>query len=241
MAREKLNFPSRKKRKELLDSLRAQLEADPQLAQDEKYKAYVNSWVSLDQKMEALSAEDENGVPKLLTNEDADELAAAMLTTAVAGEEFLAAAEFNGQENEPVPQMVEQFQAVLSKDFSTVKKYDQPSGDGGGEREPAGQPAAARTGKPPRGCEERTEQRSDPEFLKYSARKDRSAAHSRTVFSFHQILPLSPVRVCPADLSLLIRRAGRGASAFSSAGSFYRTLPRRRRPRSSLSASDRRR
>lgn len=32
MAREKLNFHSRKKRKELLDSLRAQLEADPQLA-----------------------------------------------------------------------------------------------------------------------------------------------------------------------------------------------------------------
>lgn len=132
--------------------------------------------------MEALSDEDENGVPKLLTNEDADELAAAMLTTAVAGEEFLAAAEFNGQENEPVPQMVEQFQAVLSKDFSAVKKYDQPSGDGGGEREPAGQPAAAQTGKPPRGCEERAEQRSDPEFLKYSARKDRSAAQQNGLF-----------------------------------------------------------
>ena len=124
MAREKLNFPSRKKRKELLDSLRAQLEANPQLAQDAKYKAYVNSWVSLDQKMEALSAEDENGVPKLLTNEDADELAAAMLTTATAGEEFLTAAEFNGLENEPVPQMVEQFQAFLSKDFGAVKHYD---------------------------------------------------------------------------------------------------------------------
>ena len=124
MPREKLNFPSRSQRKALVETLRAQLNNNPQLAQDETYKAYVNSWVSLDQKMEALSAEDENGVPKILDDKDADDLAEAILATATAGEEYLAAAEYGGKAKDPVPQMVEQFQSELAKDFSAVKAYN---------------------------------------------------------------------------------------------------------------------
>ena len=92
MPRKTLNFPSRAKRKELLSSLLAQMNNDPQLAQNESYKKYVDAWVALDQKMEELSAQDEHGVPKLLEEKDADDLAAAMITTATAGEEYLAAA-----------------------------------------------------------------------------------------------------------------------------------------------------
>ena len=124
MPRKTLNFPSKTKRKELLTALREQLEKDPQLAQNEQYKAYVNAWVALDQKMEALSAEDENGLPKLLTNEEADELAEAMMTTAQAGEQYLAAAGYAGAADSVPAQLAEQFQEYLAKDFSAVKAYD---------------------------------------------------------------------------------------------------------------------
>ena len=123
MPRKQLNFPRRSKRKELLQSLQAQLN-DPQFAQDQKYKAYVDSWVALDQKMEALSAEDENGLPKLLDDKDADELAEFMLRVGNAGEEFLAAAEWNDKKNTAGAQLAEQFQTFLAKDFSAVKNYD---------------------------------------------------------------------------------------------------------------------
>ena len=110
MPRKTLNFPSKAKRKELLTALRKQLEKDPQLAQNEQYKAYVNAWVALDQKMEALSAEDENGVPKLLTNEEADDLAETMMATAQAGEQYLAAAGYAGAADSAPAQLAEQFQ-----------------------------------------------------------------------------------------------------------------------------------
>ena len=124
MPRKKLNFPSKAKRKELLTILREQLEKDPQLAQNEQYKAYVNAWVALDQKMEALSAEDANGVPKLLTNEEADDLAETMMATAQAGELYLAAAGYAGAADSAPAQLAEQFQEYLAKDFSAVKAYD---------------------------------------------------------------------------------------------------------------------
>ena len=124
--RAKLNFPSRRKRRELMMQLE-EMGKDPRLAADENFKAYRESWIKLDRKMEDLSAEDENGVPKLLEDQDADELAAVIRETALAGENYIAAARIavslTGVED-PTIQTVDDFQALLGKDFTALKKYD---------------------------------------------------------------------------------------------------------------------
>lgn len=80
--------------------------------------------MALDQKMEALSAEDENGLPKLLDDKDADELAESMVRVGNAGEEFLAVAEWNDKKDSTAAKLADQFQTFLANDFSAVKNYD---------------------------------------------------------------------------------------------------------------------
>ncbi len=97
MAGEKLNFPSRAQRKALLKEL-LDKEQDPRAAQNEFFQDYLQAMKKLDAKMEELSAEDEKGVPKNLTKEDADKLSGMMLDAATYGERYLA---FNMEGDKP--------------------------------------------------------------------------------------------------------------------------------------------
>ena len=123
MPRKALNFPRKAQRKELLEQLREM--ANNQIVRhDQDYKDYLNAWVALDQQMDALSAEDEFGVPKVLEEKDADDLADAMMNVAAAGEKFYTSCTYNGLQNSAPAVLTDQFQNFLSKDFETVKSYN---------------------------------------------------------------------------------------------------------------------
>ena len=125
--RSELNFPGRSKRKAMIETLR-ELKQNPQLAQNESFQKYVTAFEKLDRIMDEKSALNEQGLPKLLNTQDADEIAAALAETGQAGEEYLAAAEYAaaGQVNaEPnaTALLVTQLQGLLAKDFEAVKNY----------------------------------------------------------------------------------------------------------------------
>ena len=123
MPGEKLNFPSRAQRKALLQEL-LDKGKDPQAAQDEYFQQYLQAMKDLDEKMDALSAEDEKGVPKNLTKEDAEELSGMMLETANHGELYLAC---NMEDDKPtagLPQMVDKLQSLMAKDYEALAEYD---------------------------------------------------------------------------------------------------------------------
>ena len=123
MAGEKLNFPSRAQRKALLKEL-LDKEQDPQAAQNEFFQDYLQAMKKLDAKMEELSAEDEKGVPKNLTKEDAEKLSGMMLDAATYGERYLA---FNMEGDKPaagLPTMVDKLQGLMAKDYEALAEYD---------------------------------------------------------------------------------------------------------------------
>ena len=119
-----INFPSRAQRKKLIEELQRQ-GTDPNLAANKNYQDYTSAITKLDNKMEALSAQDDKSVPKNLTEAEAAELAEALAQAAKIGEKYLAAEAAGGKNlNNGVPGMVNHFQGLMSKDFDALKNYD---------------------------------------------------------------------------------------------------------------------
>ena len=119
-----LKFPSRAERKALLQQLR-DLQQNPQIAADENFKSYAAGMEALDEKMNALSEVDGDGVPRSLTKEDADDLAKTIVETANFGERYMLNAYYTGQNlREGTPAMIDRLQSMLSRDFDALKNYD---------------------------------------------------------------------------------------------------------------------
>ena len=101
-----LKFPSREQRRKLIEELQ-KLGKDPQLAANESFQQYAAAMKVLDEKMDKLSAVGEDGLPKNLTAEDADDLSKTIVDTANLGESFIASAiHAGGKADAGVPGMV---------------------------------------------------------------------------------------------------------------------------------------
>lgn len=119
-----LKFPSRAQRRQLMEQLKA-LQNDPQTAASEEFRKYVESFTALDAKMNTLYEPDENGLPKLLEEEDAKELCRLLTETGTAGENFLAYSKLQGQDlTQGTPAMVDKLQSLLARDFEALNTYD---------------------------------------------------------------------------------------------------------------------
>ena len=119
-----LKFPSREQRRKLIEELQ-KLGKDPQLAANESFQQYAAAMKVLDEKMDKLSAVGEDGLPKNLTAEDADDLSKTIVDTANLGENFIASAiHAGGKADAGVPGMVNRLQGMLAKDFDALQNYD---------------------------------------------------------------------------------------------------------------------
>ena len=124
MPGKKLDFPSRAKRKALLEELKARL-SDPEASKNEFLRDYMNAMVELDKRMEELSAEDEKtGIPKNLSAEDAQDLCRLMLSAGAHAENYLVCNLKNGKVAPGVPQMVDKLQGLMAKDYEALAEYD---------------------------------------------------------------------------------------------------------------------
>ena len=125
MPKGQLEFPSRADRKKLLEEIRNTIKENPEAAADQLFKEYAESLEALDKKMDALSATDENGIPKYLTAEDAEDLKKDLVDTAQRGEFYIASQMFQNKDlTTGVPGMVNNLQGLMSKDFDALNTYD---------------------------------------------------------------------------------------------------------------------
>lgn len=116
-------FPTQETRKKLIEELARQGVALRGQAK-QQFDAYIRSLRSLNQAMDAQSAEGPDGLPQTLTKEKADGLQAQISVTAMAGESFLAHTAQNGQvPQQGLPGLVDRLQNMLSKDFDTLGAY----------------------------------------------------------------------------------------------------------------------
>ena len=123
--RKTLVFPSQTRRRELLQQLLEMQNANPALIADEAFQAYANSVKALDSRFAALSAEDENGIPKNLTEEEANELCTSLVQTAELGEQYLAAELAQKHSlTQGVPAVVDKLQGMMALDFNALRRYD---------------------------------------------------------------------------------------------------------------------
>lgn len=124
MPGKKLNFPSRAQRKALLEQLKNL--NDPEAAKDEFFQDYLKALEKVEGKMEELSAENEQGIPKDLTEEDAQTLCDLMLAAGDHAENYLVRSmNLNGGKlPDGVPKVVDKLQVLMAKDYEALAEYD---------------------------------------------------------------------------------------------------------------------
>ena len=121
------HFPTKEEREQLIREMQALAAQDP--AAGKLYQEYAAAIAKLDARMAALSKAAADGLPPLLTKQDADELQGLITAAATAGEQFLAGEGVHADEepDAPLPGVVNRLQNMLSRDFKSVSEYDPKS------------------------------------------------------------------------------------------------------------------
>ena len=119
-------FPTLAERKSLMAQLLEAEQNGTAPANNEHYRAYVESLKALNEKMDGYSVIDEEyGLPPTLNEAGKLDLLNAMRETAVLGETFLAdVTNKKGNLNTGVPGVVGNLQGMLGRDYGLLRDYD---------------------------------------------------------------------------------------------------------------------
>ncbi len=121
------HFPTIEERQALIREMQQLQGGDNQkLSESKEFQEYYKALQELDRLMGEYSAPKENGIPRELSQEDSERLQQTIVTTAQAGETFLAAAagQYGAKLTAGLPGVVNKLQNVLSRDFDAISDYE---------------------------------------------------------------------------------------------------------------------
>ena len=121
------HFPTKEERQALIREMQALQGGENQkLSASKEFVAYNQALQDLDRMMSEYSSPGENGIPKELSEEDSERLQQSIVTTAQAGETFLAAAagQYGAKLTAGLPGVVNKLQNVLSRDYDALSSYE---------------------------------------------------------------------------------------------------------------------